>query len=128
MAVLSKLPAWAQEQRVTDVLTLTVRFPVPGDLDDFAEFVMEQAPAPVPAALTSPALSDIDPDSLMAIALFRSGAIRTVGTVAARAKDSVLLSPFDYWSLIDPDDAALAPGPDGILRLELMMLAVAAEP
>jgi hypothetical protein len=125
--VLCNLPGWAREQRVTDVMAVSVRVPVPDDLDDFADFVMEKAPAPVPAALTSPALSDIDPDSFMAIALFQSGAVRTVGTVAAGEKDLVQLSPFDYRSLIDPDDAALAPGADGILRLEMMMLAVAAE-
>jgi hypothetical protein len=125
--VLGNLPGWAREQRVTDVMAVSIYVPVPADVDDFADFVMERAPTPVPVALTSPALSDIDPDSFMAIALFQSGSIRTVGTVSADARDSVLLSPFDYWSLIDPDDAALTPGPDGILRLEMMMLAVAAE-
>jgi hypothetical protein len=96
--MLSNLPGWAKEQRVSDVLAVSIHIPVPADLDDFAEFVMERAPAPVRAGLITLALKDVDPDSLMAIGLFQSGAIRTVGTVVAGTQDSVQLSPFDYWS------------------------------
>lgn len=124
---IDRLPNWVCQQRVTEVLAVTATLPVIGDVDEFATFVMEQVPDPIPARLSDPALREIDTDSLMAVAVFPSGAIRTVGTVQPGPANSVLLAPFDYWSLIDPEDDQLAVG-DEVLRLKLSMLAVATEP
>lgn len=124
---LDRLPEWACQQRVTEVLAVKATLPVRGSLDEFATFVMEQTPDPIPARLSDPALGDILADAPVAVAVFPSGAIRTVGTVLPGGENSVLLAPFDYWSLIDPEDDQLAPGEE-VLHLELSMLAVVTRP
>jgi hypothetical protein len=126
-AVLLQLPPWIQEQRVTGILALMVQMRVGTDLDDFSQFVMENAPPSIPLRLCNRKYLEINPEFLMAIALFPSGAVRTVGSVQSATDDCIALVPFDYWSLIDPDDTTLEFNPDTDLCLEMKMLAVATE-
>jgi hypothetical protein len=123
-AVLMQLPEWVRERRTTEILLVDFRIGGRDDTDDLAEFVMEHCPAPIRAGLIENRLNDIDTDGLMALALFPSGAVRTVGLVQGGGNGSVMLAPFDYWSLIDPDDTQQQVQPHQELSGQLYIFAV----
>ena len=117
----SKLPAWMADARVTEVIRVTLDVVLKGDSDQLAEFFMERQPAPWKAA-TTPHWRNTEAAEFEAIAQFSSGAVRSVGTVAVRDDGYLDLVPFDYWSLIDPDDEA--PSEQRHLRFQLNLFAV----
>lgn len=105
-AALALLPDWMRKLQATEVSRLVVYIPIDEDLDRAAQQFLEQRPTAVQVRLVNKVLSDFDPHSLAAVGLYPSGIFRTVGSVSHTRGGSVLLEPFDYWSLIDPDIGA----------------------
>jgi hypothetical protein len=103
--VLSRLPVWAQERQVTEVIRVDFIISQNKDLDVLLRLIIEEDPLPIGARLVDEVLNDIDTETLCVLGVYPSGAVRTIGVAVRYTDRIVLLAPFGYWSLIDPDAA-----------------------
>lgn len=102
---LSRIPQAMCGYRATEIMKLCFRLPRDIDIDRLTSILIDEAPAPIEIALLSSGLRIGCPSSYVAVGVFLSGAVRTIGTVepgpgVGRAR----LRLFSYWNLLDPDD------------------------
>ena len=110
-AAVERLPAWVRDCQVTEFVRAEFKIPAMESYDELAHFVCEGQPPPIRARFLRPELAEIDITKLMVIGLYPSGAVRTVGVVSCGDHGSAMLVVFNYWSLLDPDDAAQVAAP-----------------
>ncbi len=119
------LPAWVCLGRATEILRLVFEIPGNPDLDAHVKFIVEHGLPPVDLALTRQFRGYTNPSALTIIALFPSGAVRTIGNVTSIASGQATAALFDYLSLLDPDDTATDTQPGEKISGKLLILAAA---
>jgi CHAT domain-containing protein len=121
-AAKARLPSWAAEAQVTEVVRLVARIGFDGNLDALSDFCLEQRPDPVPVELVGRGRAAARRSALVTLALFPSGNVRTVGEMRMGKGRRAELLPFDHWSLIDPD----APGQpeDTGIDIDVLLLGI----
>jgi small subunit ribosomal protein S3 len=118
------LPEWIAHQQATDVKRLQLT--LGGDISPTAlvEFLARESPAPFGIGPIAP-LTAFDPlKAYSVIGRFASGAVRTIGRLQLDAAGRGAVSPFGYWSLIDPDNEQLDPGATTLIESTIDFLAV----
>jgi hypothetical protein len=75
--VLSRLPVWAQERQVTEVIRVDFIISQNKDLDVLLRLIIEEDPLPIGARLVDEVLNDIDTETLCVLGVYPSGAVRT---------------------------------------------------
>ncbi|MBB3180984.1 lipopolysaccharide assembly protein LapB [Variovorax sp. Sphag1AA] len=125
-SVVDRLPNWIANSRVTDIARCF--WTVHGDVgeDDMATYFLEERPQPIRVKFLGDA-SDASSESsrFAAMALYPNGEVRTAGDVAVLASGHADLTPFDYWSLLDPDGDG-SPGQTAI-HMDVYLFAVGVE-
>lgn len=120
---LAKFPEWIRKRQLTKVVRITYDIPAQPDMNALAKFTFEAKVPRVDVPLLRPDSKIIDPDTVMGIALYPSGATRTIGTAREIKDEAARLAIFGAWDLLDPDDeGALQLGQD--FTGNLLVLAV----
>ena len=101
----SRIPQAICGYRATEIKKLCFRLPSDIDIDRLTSILIDEAPAPIEIALLSSGLRIRCPSSYVAVGVFLSGAVRTIGTVEpSPVVNRARLRLFSYWNLLDPDD------------------------
>jgi len=124
--VLQRYPSWIANQQATEVVSVHLSVSLSNDLDALTRFFMEIHPNPIRAKLVHAVVGELKSSELMAIALFHSGHARTGGYARLISDSEADLQPFDYWSLLDPDEAG--DSAQRTIDINLFMVAVGLEP
>ncbi|MDY0748739.1 tetratricopeptide repeat protein [Paucibacter sp. R3-3] len=124
--LLKRFPNWVSEQQATEMVQIRVRVRCGEDLDALSDFIFEARPDRIEVGLSEAADISGALPSLRAVALFRSNQVRTVGVVhlidgGLRAE----IELFDYWSLLDPDQAG--DSSDRFIQMEAVIVGVGVE-
>ena len=121
------LPAWVQGAVVTAPVRLRIELTIGANLEETAAHLIERSCATIVARSKSAIPAPFAEDELSLIAVFPSGAVRTVGGVHIASGGMFNLMPFSYWDLLDPDDPSdLMAGGSIEQEVDLVVITIAA--